>query len=118
MMDENESNIINPPSIDDEDFSQSKIAVYPCELSDSYECDATRGCYVTFDGKVLPCGLMAESVSRAHYPKLQLGDLTSDKLSNIWRSSGSRELRKKIEAGEYLLECKTCGGYKKPSKKS
>ena len=102
----------NPPFPKEEELTKSKIAVYPCELGEFYQCDATRGCYVTFDGKVLPCGLMAESVSRARYPQLQLGDLTSDTISNIWRSSGFRQLRKKIESGEYLPECETCGGYK------
>jgi radical SAM protein with 4Fe4S-binding SPASM domain len=118
MMDQDESRIINPPTLDEKDLPKSKIAVYPCELSESYQCDATRGCYVTFDGKVLPCGLMAESVSRARYPQLQLGDLNSDTITNIWRSSGFRNLRKGIESSEYLIECKTCAGYKKPCKKS
>ncbi len=118
MMDEDESHIVNPPRLDEKEFAKSKIDVFPCELSDSYQCDATRGCYVTFDGKVLPCGLMAESVSRARYPQLELGDLNKDTIINIWRSNGFRQLRKRIESGEYLLECKTCGGYKKPSTKS
>ena len=118
MMDRDESRIINPPPINDENLPKSKIFVDPCELSESYECDATRGCYVTFDGKVLPCGLMAESVSRAHYPQVQLGDLNSDTIGNIWRSSRFRQLRKKLESREYLPECTTCGAYKEPSKKS
>ena len=118
MMDKDESRIISPPYLNEENLPKSKIAIFPCELSESYECDAIKGCYVTFDGKVLPCGLMAESVSRACYPQLQLGDLNSDTMGNIWRSNRFRQLRKKIESGEYLLECRTCGGYKDPSKKS
>ncbi|MDD1709788.1 MAG: radical SAM protein [Methanoregulaceae archaeon] len=116
MMDEDESRMVTPPPLTEKDLPESKIAIDPCELSESYVCDATRGCYVTFDGKVLPCGLMAESVSRAHYPKLQLGDLQSDKLSDIWRSSRFKQLRKNIESGKYLPECATCGGCKKPPK--
>jgi radical SAM protein with 4Fe4S-binding SPASM domain len=118
MMDRDESRIVNPPNVTEDQFPDSKIKIYPCELSPSYECDATRGLYVTFDGKVLPCGLMAESVSRARYPQLELGDLKSQKLSDIWRSKGFRKLRKNIELGEYMPECTTCGGYKKLSKKS
>jgi radical SAM protein with 4Fe4S-binding SPASM domain len=113
MMDEDESRIINPPNLNAKNLPKSKITIYPCELGEYYVCDATRGCYVTFDGKVLPCGLMAEAVSRAHYPKVQLGDLKSDTMANIWRSSGFRQLRKNLEVGNYLPECKTCGGYKK-----
>jgi radical SAM protein with 4Fe4S-binding SPASM domain len=118
MMDEDDSRIINPPPLTPKDLPNCKITVYPCELSESYECDATRGLYITFDGKVLPCGLMAESVSRAHYPKLELGDLSKETIGEIWRSSGFRKLRRNIESGEYLPECKTCGGYKKPRKES
>jgi MoaA/NifB/PqqE/SkfB family radical SAM enzyme len=118
MMDQDESCIVNLPTIDEKRLPKSKIAVYPCELSASYQCDSTRGCYVTFDGKVLPCGLMAESVSRVRYPQLQLGDLNSDTLASVWRSSGFRHLRKRIESGEYLPQCRTCAGYRKSYKKS
>jgi radical SAM protein with 4Fe4S-binding SPASM domain len=113
MMDEDESCIVNPPNLNEKNLPKSKIAIYPCELGEFYECDATRGCYITYDGKVLPCGLMAESVSRAHYPKVELGDLKSDTIANIWRSAGFRKLRKNLEVRNYLPECKTCGGYNK-----
>lgn len=117
MMDQDESHIIKPPNLNASNIPKSKITIYPCELGDYYVCDATRGCYVTYDGKVLPCGLMAESVSRADYPKLELGDLKSDTISTIWRSSRFRQLRKNLEEGKYLPECKTCGGYNKQPKK-
>ena len=118
MMDEIESRVVNTPPLIEENLPKSKIAIYPCELSESYECDATRGCYVTFDGKVLPCGLMAESVSRAHYPQVQFGDLQLNTIAHIWRSSRFRQLRKNIASGRYLPECTTCGAYKKPLQKS
>ena len=95
---------------DKEDLPESKIMIDLCELSKSYECDATRGCYVTFDGKMLPCGLMAEWVYRSDYPQVQLGDLTKETLEEVWRSKHFRELRKNIESGKYLTQCKTCGG--------
>jgi radical SAM protein with 4Fe4S-binding SPASM domain len=116
MMDEDESRLVNPPALTLDNIPKSKIAIYPCELSDSYQCDATRGCYVTFEGKVLPCGLMAESVSRAHYPQLELGDLRSDTVATVWRSSKFRQLRKNLESEKFLPECKTCGAYKKTPK--
>lgn len=117
MMDQDESRIINPPTLNESNLPKSKITVYPCELGDYYICDATRGLYVTYDGKVLPCGLMAESVSRANYPKIELGDLNSETISTIWRSERFRQLRKNLDAGKYLPECKTCGGYNKHPKK-
>jgi radical SAM protein with 4Fe4S-binding SPASM domain len=104
---------IYPPPLDMTDFPKSKISVHLNELSASYQCNAINGCYITYDGKVLPCGLMAESVSRADYPQVELGDLKYDTLINIWRSNRFRQVRKNIQAGKYLLECKTCAGYKK-----
>jgi radical SAM protein with 4Fe4S-binding SPASM domain len=107
---------IYPPPLDKTDFPKSKIPVHLNELSDSYQCNATNGCYITYNGKVLPCGLMAESVSRADYPQVELGDLKYDTLANIWRSNRFRQVRKNIKARKYLLECKTCAGYKKRKK--
>jgi radical SAM protein with 4Fe4S-binding SPASM domain len=100
----NQSSIL----LSEEDLPKSKIAIYPCELSKSYQCDALTGCYVTFDGRVLPCGLMAESTSRAQYPSLQLGDLGLDKIANIWRTHSSRKFRKKHWLVKSLPQCKTC----------
>src|SRR4030066_775547 len=113
LMSENDS-CANQSSVllKEEDLPRSKIAIYPCELSKSYQCDAIKGCYVTFDGKVLPCGLMAESVSRAQYAQLQLGDLKFDKIANIWRANSYRKFRNKIGLTEFLPQCKTCPGNK------
>jgi MoaA/NifB/PqqE/SkfB family radical SAM enzyme len=116
MMSEEESNSrISTIRLNEKDMPRSKIPIYPCEISDSYKCDALRGCYITFDLKVLPCGLIPESTYRAQYPKFTLGDLRIDPLDNIWRTS-FRQFRKKIKSGNYLQQCKTCAGYKKPSK--
>jgi len=109
LMSENDS--CEPQSsilLDEKNLPKSKIAIYPCELSKTYDCDALKGCYVTFDGRVLPCGLMAESASRAQYSQLQLGDLRLDKIANIWRANSYRQFRKKIGLMEYLPQCKTC----------
>jgi len=116
MMSEEESNSrISTIRLNEKDMPKSKISIYPCELSESYQCDALRGCYITYDLKVLPCGLIPESTYRAQYPKFTLGDLRIDTLGNIWRTS-FRQFRKKIKSGNYLQQCKTCAGYKKPSK--
>jgi len=94
--------------LDEANLPKSKIAVYPCELSRSYECDALTGFYVSFDGRVLPCGLMAESASRAQYPQLQLGDLKVDRIAKIWQSKSYRQFRKNVKSGAYLDQCETC----------
>jgi MoaA/NifB/PqqE/SkfB family radical SAM enzyme len=117
MMSEEESNsIISTIRLNEKDMPSSKIRVYPCELSDSYQCDALSGCYVTFDLKVLPCGLIPESTYRAQYSQFTLGDLNTETLGNVWRHS-FKKFRKKIKSGTYLPRCKTCAGYKELSKR-
>ena len=117
MMSEEESSArISKVRIEEKDLPKSKMSIYPCEMSDSYQCDALRGCYITFDGKILPCGLIPESTYRAQYSQFQLGDLRTDTLGTIWRTS-FRQFRKEIESGKYLPRCKTCAGYKEPSEK-
>jgi MoaA/NifB/PqqE/SkfB family radical SAM enzyme len=116
MMSEEESNSrISTIHLSEKDMPKSKIHVYPCEISDSYQCDALSGCYITFDLKVLPCGLIPESTTRAQYPEFTLGDLRIDSLDTIWRTS-FRRFRRKIKSGNYLQRCKTCAGYKKSLK--
>jgi MoaA/NifB/PqqE/SkfB family radical SAM enzyme len=112
MMSAEETNSrISTIRLSEKDLPSSKIHVYPCELSDSYQCDALRGCYVTYDLKVLPCGLIPESTYRALYSQFTLGDLSVDSLGNIWRHS-FKKFRKKIKSGNYLPRCRTCAGYK------
>lgn len=110
MIDFDAYGIKSPPLLNKKDVPKTNIMVDPCELSKSYECDATRGLYVTFDGRVLPCGLMAEWVYRSDYPQVQLGDLTKETIDQVWRSKRFRELRKNIHTGKYLPQCGTCGG--------
>jgi radical SAM protein with 4Fe4S-binding SPASM domain len=108
-----EFNIKSPHLLNIQDIPDSSIKIDVCELGKSYECDATRGCYVTFDGKVLPCGLMPEWVSRADYPKVQLGDLKVEPIVKVWRSRHFRKLRKSIQSGTHLPQCKECAGVQK-----
>jgi radical SAM protein with 4Fe4S-binding SPASM domain len=95
-----------------EDFPRSEIIIDLCELNKSFMCHAPMGCHVTYDGKVLPCGLMIEAVPRTQYPQFQLGDLRFDTIGNIWRSTRYRQIRKKIKSGEHLPMCKKCPGWR------
>lgn len=111
-----EKKYLRLPTLSKDQFLSNKIVVDLCELRDSYECDATRGCYVTYDGKVLRCGLMAELLPRKYYFKVQLGDVTKEPIGKIWCSKRFRELRKKLESGLFSPECATCGGNRNRSK--
>ena len=67
-----------------------------------------RGVYVTFDGKVLPCGHFIEMVSREEYSRFAFGDLNSDSLSNIWFSNRYRQFRTRVILGGKCTYCPEC----------
>jgi radical SAM protein with 4Fe4S-binding SPASM domain len=109
-----EEDYIHDPSvfINMEDFRGSRIIIDPCELSTFYQCDGIVGCYITFDGKVLPCGVMMQAIPRSEYSKFQLGDLRVDTIGKIWRSTKFKQFRKQIKSRPhsrpYLPVCKQC----------
>src|SRR4030067_2814600 len=69
-----EEDYIHDPSVflNMEDFKESKIIIDPCEIGRSYQCDGIAGCYITFNGRVLPCGVMMQAMSRSEYSQFQL----------------------------------------------
>lgn len=56
-------------------------------------CRAYRSCWITFDGKVLPCSIVAITIPRREYSLYTLGDLTKHSFRDIWFSSQYKELR-------------------------
>jgi len=100
-------------SLELEDLPKSKIEIYPCELSKTFPCCASKGCYVTSDGKVLPCGLIIEMIPRKQYSQIQLGNLKNGTIGNIWRSKEYREFRREIASGKLLPLCKKCPAWRK-----
>jgi radical SAM protein with 4Fe4S-binding SPASM domain len=103
-----------PNFLNEANLPKSRILVDPCELSESYQCDAISGCCVTYDGKILPCGLMLESLPRALFEEHQLGDLKIDKIADIWRANNYVNFRRKIALNKFLLPCKTCPANRHP----
>ncbi len=100
--------------INRKDLPKSKIGIDLCELGTDYECLAQTGCYVVFDGTVLPCGHLMEILNREHYSKVQFGNVNCESLDKIWRSSKYREFRRYLESGRRLSTCKNCPGNKNP----
>lgn len=103
---------IHDPSVflNMEDFKESRIIIDPCELSRSFQCDGIAGCYITFDGKVLPCGVMMQATSRTEYSQFQLGDLRTDTIDKVWRSAKFKQFRRQIKSHSrpYLPICEEC----------
>lgn len=110
-----EKDYIHDPScfLDTKEFGESKIIIDPCEIGKSYQCDGLAGCYITFDGRVLPCGIMMQSVFRSDYPQYQLGDLRVDTIDKVWRSAKFKEFRRQIKSRSkpYLPVCEECPGW-------
>jgi len=76
-------------------------------------CMALRACYVTFDGKVMPCNVVIETVPRREYPSYQMGELTKQSLADIWFSRKYKKLRTRIINTGYgnMPFCKSCPSY-------
>ncbi|MEM3697172.1 MAG: radical SAM protein [Candidatus Bathyarchaeia archaeon] len=71
-------------------------------------CVVPRSCYITFDGKVLPCYPLYELVPRGEYSSYQFGDLSAQSLREIWFSMRYRNFRAKNISGTRLPICKSC----------
>jgi radical SAM protein with 4Fe4S-binding SPASM domain len=71
-------------------------------------CVGMIGCYITFDGKVLPCNRLIQLAPREEYCLYQFGDLSQNSLSEIWFSKNYRQFRKRLALGIYSSFCKSC----------
>jgi len=81
-------------------------------------CRSYSRCYITFDGKVLPCPCLTQMMPREQYSRFQFGDLRDSSLADIWFSARYKQFRAKGALGNpYLPLCKYCPySPKKPSK--
>jgi radical SAM protein with 4Fe4S-binding SPASM domain len=107
-----EEEYIRDPScfLNMKEFKESKMIIQPCEIGKSYSCDGISGCYITFDGRVLPCGIMMQAMSRSEYPRYQLGNVQIDTIDEVWRSEKFKQFRKQIKSHSkpYLPICEEC----------
>jgi len=71
-------------------------------------CMGVGRCYVTYDGKVMPCGMLIETIPRNQYERVQIGDLTTQSLSNVWFSRKHRNLRFDRVIGRFSDYCQSC----------
>lgn len=71
-------------------------------------CMGIGTCYVTYDGKVMPCTMLIETIPRSRYKRVQLGDLTTHSLSSVWFSRKHRNLRFDRMRGRFSDYCQSC----------
>jgi len=108
----------SPIPLETKKLPRSKIKVISLDSSRiPVSCIATKECFITFDGKVLPCGNLMDIVPREEYPKFQFGDLKYDSLGDVWRSSRYKQFRNQITLGEYPSVCKSCILYRHMKKR-
>ncbi|MEM1582424.1 MAG: radical SAM protein [Candidatus Bathyarchaeia archaeon] len=92
----------------EEIFSSTKVKVTGCLDHLKSRCCAPRACYITFDGKVLPCYPIYELIPREEYVHYQMGDLTKQLFREIWFSKRYRRLRTQIINGASMPFCESC----------
>jgi radical SAM protein with 4Fe4S-binding SPASM domain len=95
-----------------EKFYSEKIEVTGCLDQMQSMCCVARTCYITFDGKVLPCYPIYELIPREEYGHYEMGDLTKQHFSDIWFSRRYRQFRKGIVYGMSLPFCESCFAHK------
>jgi len=77
-------------------------------ISPSKICEALNRCYITFDGKVLPCSASVQLFPRKEYPRFQFGCLKAESFKNIWFSKRYKLFRIKVALGLFPYLCRYC----------
>jgi len=92
-----------------EDLADCKIEIQASSPEKSPRpCVGVIGCYITFDGKVLQCNRLIQTLSREEYSRFQFGDLNENSLSEIWFSDSYRQFRNRVALGMWPSLCKSC----------
>jgi len=71
-------------------------------------CVALKGCYVTYDGKVLPCNSLIQILPRKEYYRVQVGDLKQSTIHEVWFSKNYRLFRTHLALGRRPFFCNYC----------
>jgi len=106
---------VNDPSfyLDPKSLPLTKMRLILCEMSKIYPCQALAGCFVTFDGKVLPCDHVMQLLPRSEFSRFHVGDVERNTVAEIWRSEKYRRIRRGLASGEWLPFCEKCPAYRK-----
>lgn len=85
-----------------------KIGRMAIPLKKPQPCVALKGCYITHDGKVLPCNSLIQILPRKEYYRVQVGDLKQNTLHEIWFSKNYRLFRTHLALGRQPSFCNYC----------
>jgi radical SAM protein with 4Fe4S-binding SPASM domain len=85
-----------------------KIGRMAIPLKKPQPCVALKGCYITHDGKVLPCNSLIQILPRREYYRVQVGDLKQNTLHEIWFSKNYRLFRTHLALGRRPSFCNYC----------
>ena len=85
-----------------------KIGRMAIPLRRPQPCVALKGCYITYDGKVLPCNSLIQILPRREYYRVQVGDLKQNSLREVWFSKNYRLLRTHLALGRRPFFCNYC----------
>lgn len=94
--------------MDLKDLAKSSIEILVNQPDKAGFCVGMFGCYITFDGKVLPCNRLIQLASRKEYVRYQFGDLNRNSLSEIWFSDSYKRFRRRLALGMTSSFCKSC----------
>lgn len=107
---------VNDPSfyLDPRDLPETKMMIVLCEMSKVYPCQALSGCFITYDGQVLPCDHAIQILPRSEFSGFQIGDVKQNSIAEIWRSARHRRIRRGLASGKFLPFCKKCPAFQEP----
>ncbi|MEM2506756.1 MAG: radical SAM/SPASM domain-containing protein [Nitrososphaeria archaeon] len=66
-----------------------------------------NSCFISFDGKILPCGYLTQIICRKNYSRFQLGDLNQNSVSEIWFGQKYKQFKTQIIACNPQPKCAT-----------
>jgi radical SAM protein with 4Fe4S-binding SPASM domain len=78
------------------------------EKSPTKCCYPWTNCYVTFDGQVLPCCFVTQRNNPHVLEQAVMGNIKTDKLSDIWNNDKYLAIRKQLKAGRVPGFCQGC----------
>ena len=101
------SDLFVPPSREDTSLAVVENSMPSPERA--LTCRSYSRCYVTFDGKVLPCPCLTQMMPREEYSRFQFGDIGNSPFVKIWFSARYRQFRARGAFGSpYLALCRYC----------
>ncbi len=71
-------------------------------------CVALKGCYITYNGLVLPCNSMFQILPRTKIAQYVVGDVKSQSIHQIWKSKKYRRIRMLLAFGKPPSYCSYC----------